>query len=81
MPTNSVKHTMLKEAKKIATHDFEDFYLRGNLGNVVRIISASEMKDGAIRGILLDHPEFDSGEFRRMIKEIEVRENNKDDRQ
>lgn len=68
MTTNNTKHRMLVEAKKIANKKFSDYMVRNPLGNVERIIPASDMRDGAIRKIILDHPEFDEDKFKQMIK-------------
>lgn len=57
MPTNSVKHSMLRLANKIVN---------------IQINQEAEREKYIIK-TLREHPEFDSGEFRRMIKEIQVR--------
>ena len=72
MPTNNVKHRMLVEAKRIANTEFKDFYYKDHYG-VVKFISPIDQKKRLVNRILNEYPEFDSNDFRRMIKEIEVR--------
>lgn len=72
MTINSVKHKMLELAKKIANKVYEDKIIF-DLDGAEVVISSNEQFNNAVNFILGEHPEFNSGEFRRMIKEIQVR--------
>ena len=78
MPTNSIKHNMLIEAKRVANTSFEEKKVinRGLDGSILgySIIPASMVRNDEINIIIKEHPEFDAGEFRRMIIEIQVRQ-------
>lgn len=57
MPTNNVKHDMLRLAKKIVA---------------IQVNQEVEREKYIIK-TLKEHPEFDANTFRGMIKEIQVR--------
>lgn len=87
MPTQNVKHRMLVEARRIANTEFKDETIKVNhnkwdgrrdlIHN--RIITMKhEVKNREISKILDNHPEFDPNTFRQMIKEIEIRNKQKE---
>ena len=61
MPTNKVKHQMIRLAKSIANLEF-----------------AMEInRDTMINKTLFNHPEFDTNEFKKMVKDFRERLHNK----
>lgn len=82
MPTNSVKHEMLKLAKRIANTEYKDTIEEDIMpdGNLFKFkMPAKTHQDADINEILWNHPEFDAGRFRNMIKEFELRNIKKED--
>lgn len=82
MATNSVKHTMLQLAKKIANTEYKDRVEMVKNPDTLKyekyITPATAVRNEVINYILKDHPEFDGTEFRSMIKEFKTR-NTKED--
>lgn len=79
MPTQNVKHRMLVEAKRIAIKEFTDIKIINLLDNQEIIILKKENKKNAIDVILLDHPEFDPNTFKKMIRDMGVRNKQKEE--
>lgn len=73
MPTNNIKHRMIVEARKIASKEYKGFTQYIEETGIDEIISDDEQRNRDVQLILNNHPEFDSGEFRRMIREFQVR--------
>lgn len=84
MPTNTIKHRMISAAKKIANTEFESKRIttRGLDGSIngETWYPSTYFREEAIKFVLDNHPEYDSGEFRRMIKEFEVRNKQSEDK-
>jgi hypothetical protein len=78
MPTKNVKHRMLVEAKRIANTEYKTITQSGE-DNIVIFISSEEQRKRAAQLILNNHPEFDPNTFRQMIKEIEIRNKQKEE--
>lgn len=79
MTTNTIKHRMLKDAKRIAEREYSDRVEKvKNLAPLEiqeYIIPACVLENDDINDILREHPEYDRGEFLKMIKQH--RQNNK----
>jgi hypothetical protein len=76
MPTNNIKHLMLKEAKRIATKEYIDRKVKV-LGEVA-IIDASMIREEEIHIVLENHPEYDEDIFRGMIRTFQKKDNSDD---
>jgi hypothetical protein len=74
MPTNKIKHEMLKAAKRVANTEFESKRTvhRGLDGNISSEswYPATYFMNLEIRSILEKHPEFDEDKFREMVRDF-----------
>lgn len=70
MPTNNIKHQMLKYAKEFAKRKFFGYILTVDTkdGQDFVDISAKQEEREELNKILIEHPEYDGTEFRNMIK-------------
>ncbi len=59
MPTNAIKHNQLRLAKKLAG---------------IQVSSEIE-RDTKINRTLKEHPEFEASQFKKMVKDFQIRQN------
>lgn len=82
MPTNSTKHRMLKEAKRIANIKYESKrkVIRDSQGTIMgeEFYPASYFMNIDIEELLEDHPEYDEDIFRGMIRTFQKKDNSDD---
>jgi hypothetical protein len=65
MPTNNIKHLMLREAKRIA-NKYKDIANR-DIDELSRFVFINQVNN-EVKKLLKDHPEFDEDAFEEMIK-------------
>lgn len=73
MATNTIKHRMLVDAKRIANTEFKDtkeIKVENDI-LITKYTNASMNREIEIDFILEEHPEYDEDKFRKMIKTFE----------
>jgi hypothetical protein len=79
MPTNSIKHRMLKEAKRIANKEYrtitKEIQLKNDGDTIRTVISPEIQREWNIDEILDNHPDYDEDIFRGMIRTFQKKDN------